>query len=448
MRRQILRVAVLAVVAAVTLLGVPLALALQALLHANETNELERLALRAAVSVSPDVSTGDPVELPRTESSIRLGVYDRTGRRIAGHGPDRGDRVVVRAQAGSLASADTTQELVVAVPVSIGEEVVAVSRASAPRSDVRRTVAEAWLGLLGLALLAAGCASLLAARLARRVNRPLVDLADRARDLGTGTFDRRATTSGVDEIDRVGDALNNAAGQLDELVRRERAFSAHASHQLRTPLTALRLVLDSALATPGADLEAAARQAVMSADELSRTVDDVLSLARGPAAGTGSVAVRPLLEELRARWHGPLAAAGRPLRIEAVEGQDVAAASEAAVRQILAVLLDNALQHGAGAVSVGLRDAGTALVVDVSDEGSTQGLDLLPVTTLTPRSPASSAAPMYGRLGLALARSLALAQGGRLLHARTEPRTRFSLLLPRATTSGVAEIELSPRPGS
>ena len=125
-----------------------------------------------------------------------------------------------------------------------------------------------------------------------------------------------------------------------------------------------------------------------------------------------------------------------------------AAAADRDFIALLEVLLDNALQHGRGAVSVRLREAGTALAVDVGDEGSTQGLDLLPVTTLTPRSPASPAAPTYGRLGMALARSLALAQGGRLLHARTEPRTRFSLLLPRATTGGVAETELSPRPGS
>lgn len=429
MRSRILRVAVLAVTVAVTLFGVPLAVAVHALMYSGETNELERLALRGAVAVSPDLAAGDPVELPATASNVRLGIYDRAGRRVAGDGPDRADRAVNAALQGRVSDLSGPDELVVAVPVSLGEDVYAVSRAGSSRPAVQRAVVRSWAAMVLLALAAAGCACALAVALARRVSRPLENLVDVARALGAGDFGHRATPSGVDEVDRAGEALNETADRLDELVRRERAFSTHASHQLRTPLTSLRLGLETALSTPGADLEYAARRAVVAAEHLSATVEDVLALARGAGATGGTVDIGDLLAGIRARWHGPLAASGRPLRIRDEDAPGAAAGSDAAIRQILDVLLDNALRHGRGAVTVIARSTENGVAVDVIDEGSTQDRQLLPSHGDLP--PERDASPRDGRLGLAMATNLALAQGGRLLHARTEPRTRVTLLLPQ-----------------
>lgn len=424
MRRRILRVAVLAVTVAVTLFGVPLAIAVHALLYSDETNELERLALRGAVTVSPDSGSGDPIELPQTEGSVQLGIYDLAGKRIAGTGPAHGDRAVVLSLGGQVTDQSTSEQLVVAVPVSVGEGVVAVSRAASPRNALQQTVAKTWAGMFVLALAAGGCACGFAAAQARRVNRPLEHLADVARELGAGNFDRRVTPSGVEEIDRAGDALNLTAAQLDELLSRERAFSAHASHQLRTPLTSLRLGLETALATPGADLEQAAQRAVAAAELLSQTVDDVLSLARGTATNAAAFDVHEMLAGVRARWHGPLAALGRPLRIDGDGGPPAAAGSDAAVRQILDVLIDNALRHGQGAVTVVVRETDTAVAVDVIDEGSTRDRHLIPAEGDRPPRGTSE-----DRLGLTMAAALARRQGGRLLHARTEQHTRITLLL-------------------
>jgi signal transduction histidine kinase len=432
-RSRILGVAVAAVALTVVLFGVPLAIAVRALLYTDETRELERLALRGALSVSPAEPDGDRVELPAVEPGIALGVYDVTGSRIAGEGPARGGPTVADASGGRIAERTTDTRLVVAVPVTSGERVVAVTRASSPRGIVARRVAETWGGMLGLALLAGGCASLLAAVQARRVNRPLERLVTVARSLGEGDFHIRARPSGVEEMDRVGEALNATAARIDGLLGRERAFSAHASHQLRTPLTSLRLQLETALVTPGADLEAAARQAVAYADQLSSTVDDVLALARGTGGATAAVDIADLLAGVRLRWHGPLAAAGRPLRIDDRDAPATAAAHQAAVRQILDVLLDNAARHGRGAVTVLVRETEAGAAVDVSDEGSTRGRQLLPVEDL-PRDPAAG-----GRLGLALAARLAEEAGGRLLHARTEEATRFTLLIPGAAAEEVPD---------
>jgi signal transduction histidine kinase len=446
MRRGITRVALITAVLAVVVFGVPLAFVINRLLLGNEQTELERIALRAAVSIPADVTSGhDPVKLPRTEASMRLGVYDLTGRLIIGTGPARADADVRRALAGSLSDRGNHHDLVVAVPTSDNHRVVAVLRASSPRAAIAAQSRDVWAAMAGLAILAFAAAASLAMVQARRLARPIERLEAAAEQLGGGNFSVRAEPSGIEEIDRAADALNKTAERLGDVVARERAFAAHASHQLRTPLTGLRLTLDTALNTPGADLGSAARSAIQTADELSRTVDDVLSLTRPTVEPARPLDLVELLSDAERRWHGLLAAAGRPLRLQ-VNDPPLARAAEAAVRQIVDVLIDNAYRHGRGAVVITVREATDAAAVDVQDDGCTTGVDLLPDDllpddllpddvlpddVLPDEGPANSWST--GRhLGLSLARRLAEAENGRLLHAGTEQRTRLTLLLPAA----------------
>ena len=90
------------------------------------------------------------------------------------------------------------------------------------------------------------------------------------------------------------------------------------------------------------------------------------------------------------------------------------------------VLIDNAIRHGRGAVVITAREANEAAAIDVQDDGRTTGVDLLP-----DGAPAQAWSTGQ-RLGLSLARRLAEAEEGRLLHARTEVKTRLTLLLPAA----------------
>lgn len=94
MRQRVVRVALTAALVAVILLAVPLALAIRSSLYADQRDTLERAALSAAVRVSPDYTTGDPVELPAPPADGRLGLYDPSLRLRAGTGPHTGDTAV------------------------------------------------------------------------------------------------------------------------------------------------------------------------------------------------------------------------------------------------------------------------------------------------------------------------------------------------------------------
>jgi signal transduction histidine kinase len=186
-------------------------------------------------------------------------------------------------------------------------------------------------------------------------------------------------------------------------------------------LAGLRLQLETALEGPDAKIRHAIGTAIGAADRLERTMSDLLALSRDTAVGCRELPVSELFEELRRDHHGSLAAAGRRLSVRAQPDLPAAAASLQATRQILGVLLDNALRHGSGTVTLTAREAAQAIAVDVTDEGRINASDQLFVR----RSPSASG---HG-IGLALARSLTEAEGGRLVLSMREPTT-FTVLLP------------------
>ena len=212
------------------------------------------------------------------------------------------------------------------------------------------------------------------------------------------------------------------------MLQRERAFSADASHQLRTPLTSLRVTLEAAELDPEADRVAAIGTALDEVDRLDRTIEDLVALAREVSAGEPHTDLVRVLSDFAADWRGRSEELGRPLDVVLPEDLREVRASDRALRQILDVLVDNAIHHGAGTITVRARSARPGAVVEVTDTGA--GIAGDPARIFDRRV---SNAGRSG-IGLALARSLAEAEGGRLvLSASGPPETTFSVFLPGPT---------------
>ena len=423
MRRRIISLTVLAALVATVLFALPLGVAVMQYYRDDAVADLERAADAAALAVSDALATGRTPAVPPPEDDDEaegeVGVYGPDGRLLAGHGPASGGTLELRAAsaAADVVTGHEGGELVLAVPVVSGARVTGVVRAAVPVSDLSLRVGLTWLGMAGLAVAAIGASWLMARRFTARLVRPLEELAAAAEQLGDGDFTARGPKAGIAEIDRVREALDATAARIGETLERERAFSAEASHQLRTPLTGLRLQLEAALETPDADPRAAIRAGIASADRLERTIEDLLALGRERRAPRAELDLEALLEEVRQAGEALLAPLGRTLRITRQDPPPARVAA-AAVRQVLGVLLDNAATHGRGTVTLVARDAGDALAVDVADEGPDLG----------ETDPFATAAAGHG-IGLRLARSLAEAEGGRLRLSRPDPPT-FTLLLP------------------
>jgi signal transduction histidine kinase len=296
----------------------------------------------------------------------------------------------------------------------------------APRAELDRRIHRVWLLIAALAgggvLTAVG----LAAIQARRLVRPLDAIARRSAQLGDGDFSVRAGHYGVPEFDAIARGLDTSAGRIAELVAREREFSANVSHQLRTPLTALRLRLEEAAgaehpeATAG-ELEAA----LLEADRLETTIAALLAYARQATLGDRiTVDLGSVVREHATSWRPVLARAGRRLDV-AVESDVVTQASRGTVGQVLDVLLDNALRHGSGTVRVDARADGRAAIVAVSDGGS--GISEDDADRIFERGASRTGGT---GIGLHLARALAQADGG-ALHVVPGPAAGFELRMRR-----------------
>jgi signal transduction histidine kinase len=263
-----------------------------------------------------------------------------------------------------------------AEPVGSGGEVRGAVLVTHGDGDAEHRIHQLWVALGAIAAVALGVAWLVGDRLAWWAIRPLRSLDERAAALGRGELGTRAEKiSGPPEVLELARTFNDMAEQLEELVSVQRRFVADASHQLRSPLAALRLRLDALDVADSdaarADIDAAIAETV----RLSRLIDGLLTLAQAEGARpdrrpTDVVAV---VKGRRAAWSAFADEQGVDLRAELPDDTVEVPMVDGHLEQILDNLIDNALEATPSgtdsAVTLIVRATSAATEVHVVDEG-------------------------------------------------------------------------------
>ena len=286
-----------------------------------------------------------------------------------------------------------------------------------------------WVALVAVSMVvAAGAAAALAARLATRLAGPVENLAEAAGRLGGGDPRPLGRRYGVAELDRLADGLDNSARRLSSLLAADRELAVDASHQLRTPLTALSMRLEEMIAA--ADDPEVVREegsaALAQAERLADVVTQLLSPARRATAATAALTgIDEIVRQQVVEWEPAFRHAQRKLVVIGVRGLE-AHVTPGGLAQVLATLLDNALMHGGGTVTIQTSQNARSVVIEVRDEG--KGVPPELASRIFERS--VSGRPEGTGLGLALARTMAAADGGRVVLVKANPAT-FGVFLPR-----------------
>ncbi|MEU6817300.1 ATP-binding protein [Streptomyces sp. NPDC046860] len=295
-----------------------------------------------------------------------------------------------------------------------------------PRSAVTREVGRTLLIIGLVALLAVIAAVLLAVRQANRLASPLTDLAETAERLGSGDPRPRHKRYGVPELDRVADVLDSSAERIGRMLTAERRLAADASHQLRTPLTALSMRLEEITLTDEPEtVKEEATIALAQVERLTDVVERLLTNSRDPRTGSAvTFDLDEVIQQQLAEWRPAYRSAGRAI-VSSGKRHLTAVGTPGAVAQVLAALIENSLMHGGGTVALRTRVTGNQAVIEVTDEGAGVPADLgarIFERTISGRNSTG--------IGLAVARDLAEADGGRLELLQTHPPV-FGLFLSR-----------------
>jgi signal transduction histidine kinase len=285
-----------------------------------------------------------------------------------------------------------------------------------PAWPLNRAITNLWLFQAGLSGTAMVAAVLIAIGFARWVSRPLGRLDSAARQIADGELSVRAPTrSGPPELRRMAATFNMMAGRLEALVHGHRAMLADASHQLRTPLTALRLRLDllAVDSSPSTAAELAGAQEEIA--RLSRLVDGLLATARAESVTEvlEEIDVGDAISERVAAWQPVAAGHGVKLIADPPAGSPVPLVALGAghLEQILDNLFDNAIEavgDDGGTVRVTVAPSAVGVMLIIADDG--------PGMTPQERSRAflrfTTGSQNGTGLGLAIVHRLVTANGG------------------------------------
>ncbi|WP_052869250.1 ATP-binding protein [Streptomyces niger] len=408
MRRRLINSTLAVVLVVIAVFGVSLVIVETRTIQAGAQESVGAEAVRLVGMVESRLSGGEKITAEVLSEQITTDRYARI--KVPGHDPvELGER-----PSGDVIDATVHGER--------GETVTVQEPRSAVSAEIGRTL----LIILAVAALAVLAAVFLAVRQARRLTAPLTDLAETAERLGSGDPRPRHRRYGVQELDRVADVLDASAERIARMLTAERRLAADASHQLRTPLTALSMRLEEITLTDDPDtVKEEATIALGQVDRLSDVVQRLLTNSRDPRSGSAVAfdldeVVKQQIEE----WRPAYRSAGRAI-VRSGKKNLRAVGTPGAVAQVLATLIENSLMHGDGTVALRTRVTGNQAVVEVTDAGPGVPPDLgsrVFERTVSGRNSTG--------LGLAVARDLAEADGGRLELLQQEPPV-FALFLSR-----------------
>jgi signal transduction histidine kinase len=430
------------------LIGAVIPLGLKASAHdyssyVEDTQSRARTAAAAAEELFADHLSG-------SELSQDLAAADHGGDGLAVLSPDGGvlkragppvvvpPRLIGQAERSGAAVTDVSHDRVlVVVPVRSGGQTVGVVALLRPTERLEYALRTFWLTLVMIALAALAAAVVIGLALSRWAARPLAVLDTAARRLGDGDLSARAAAAACPaEFRRVADTFNTMAGRLETLVHGHRAMIEDVSHQLRTPLAALRLRLDLLAQESGEAADFAG--ALGEVARLSRLVDGLLAVARAENATPVArpVPVEQVISERIAAWTPVAAEQG--LRLTAPEMPPARALiADGYLEQILDNLIANAVDAtGPGNhITVSVAVVPLRVQVAVADDGP--GMSEAEMDRAFRRFATSTAGG--SGLGLAIVYRLASSSGGSARLARTEGGGLTVIVeLPRAAAARLA----------
>lgn len=311
------------------------------------------------------------------------------------------------------------------------DESIALGRAGSVRLEIPmdsvRSDQWAAVGIVLVVVVGSVTAGTIAAAVtAGRIADPLTDLADRAAGMARGDFRSAWPTYGISELDRVSRALGSANAEIALRLERESEIVGDVSHQLRSRLTAIALRLDELALHPDPAVVSEAEAAHAQVERLSQELDEMVAASRDSDADPIALDVADKVETLVGDFEGAFAAQGRSISVH-MSGHPVAYSARAGrLREAISVLVDNALQHGAGECRIVVDEVptGDLLRISVSDEGAGVPDDL--VSDIFRRG---FSVGRGNGVGLSLARALVEADGGRLELASRRPPV-FTIVAP------------------
>lgn len=381
---------------------------------------------------------------------LRSGDQVSSDEQIIAHAPFA-DTELAEVRAGRLRSKIRWEEqfhetrLVVTAPVLDGGVQKAILqgivRLSISMVPVRAEVRSTWINLIGAGTVILAITILVSLRLARWISIPLRTLTLATESVAAGDLDQTVPSVGPEEMRRLAQTFNRMAERVKHLLDRQRAFTANAAHELRSPLTGIRLRLE-VLQKYAHEEPHLVRSYLPQMEQeiayLQRLVEHLLMLAgldEGQSLPQTPIDLAPLLYEV-AEAAGPLARAARlTIHVEVPSHLPYVATNAEAMWMVVRNLLDNAIRNtpAGGVVTLQAHGDERAVVLTVADTG--QGIAAEHLPRIFDRFyRAESGKTRSGRgagLGLTLVKSLVEAFGGRIsVDSQVERGTHFTITLP------------------